>query len=51
MVLTELAQLTHQVLNYNDAGNAEALREELGLIEEKRYRAYLKMAAYKQRVS
>ena len=49
MVLTEIKQPTYRVANYNDMGNEEALWGELGLIEEKRDRAYLKMAAYKQR--
>ena len=51
VVPTELAQPTYRVLNYNDARNTEALREELDLIEEKKDKAYLKMDAYKQRVS
>ena len=37
--------------NYTERGNGEALREELDLIEEKRDQVYLRMAAYKQRVS
>ena len=51
VVSNKLAQPTYRVLNHNDIGIAEALREELDLIEKKIDQAYLKMAAYKQRVS
>ena len=51
VVSTELELLTYRVANYKDQENEEALRGELDLIEEKRDLAYLRMAAYKQRVS
>ena len=51
VVPTELELPTYRVANYNERGNKEALQEELDLIEEKRDQAYLRMAAYKQRVS
>ena len=51
MVPTELQLSTYQVDNYNDQDNEEALRKGLNLVEEKRDQAYIKLAAYKQRVS
>ena len=51
VVQTELELLTYRVENYNEQENDEALRGGLYLVEEKRDYAYLKMAAYKQRVS
>ena len=37
--------------NYNEQVNAEALRVELDLAEERKDRAFVRAAAYKQRVS
>ena len=51
VVPTEIGLPTYQVANYHDRGNEEALRVELDLMEEKRDQAYLRMAAFKQRVS
>ena len=51
VVPTELKLPTYRVTNYNNQGNKEALRAELDLIEKKRDRAYLRMAAYNQKVS
>ena len=51
IVLTELELPTYRVANYHNQKNKEALRGELDLIEEKRDQTYLRMSAYKQRVS
>ena len=51
MVPTELEILSYQVANYKQRENAEALRVELDLAEEMRDRAFVRAAAYKQRVS
>ena len=51
MVPTELEILSYRVANYNQQENAEALRVELDLTEKRRDRAFVRAAAYKQRVS
>ena len=42
---------TYRVANYGDQENEEALWAELDLIDKKRDQAYLRMVAFKQRVS
>ena len=51
MVPTELEIPIYRVANYNEQENAEALRVELDLAEERRDRALVRAAAHKQRVS
>ena len=51
IVLTKIGLPTYRVANYDDRGNEEALRAELDLVEEKLDQTYLRMAAFKQRVS
>ena len=51
IVPTEMSLPTYRVASYDDQINEEALRVELDLVEEKRDEAYLRIAAFKQRVS
>ena len=51
MVPIELEFPSYRVARHKEEGNEEALRAELDLVEEKRDHAYVRMVAYKQRIS
>ena len=51
MVPTELKLPTYQLGNYNQSDNEEVQRGEHDLVNEKRDRVFVKLVAYKQRVS
>ena len=51
VVPTELDLASYRVSNYNGQKIEGALRANLNLVEEKRDRTYIRMAAYKQKAS